>query len=106
MHNVFFLLLHIPVTFSSTSGHIFEKADITADCCEANSISSSITGTQYGWPTVYPKADSDCALQCGGGQRKTLQGWLDHAAATRYKGLCIDGFLYTVVKGGIIFSLK
>ena len=96
-------MLHIPVTFRSRNEDIFQKADINADCCETHSISSSITGFQVGWPTVNKKSDG--ALECSGGHSKTLQGWLDYAAATRYKALCIDGFLYTVVRG-IIFTLK
>ena len=122
VYNILFLLLHIPVTLSSTSGVIFEKADINADCCETvysesmrNSISSSVTGTQHGWPLVSEESNGLRCFGFGIANTRPLQGWLDIAAnitigATNwswgsYKGLCIDGFLYTVVTG-IIFSLK
>lgn len=85
--------------FTASNGDRFLKASSNIDCCEKYSLSSSKSGIQSGVMVIVRKdpATRKRTLRCYSGDRRTLQGYIEWTSkqSSFYKGLCIDGWVYT-----------
>ena len=98
--SVYINFIHLTTgVFTASNGDRFLKASSNIDCCEKYSLSSSKSGIQSDTFVIVRKdpATRKRTLRCYNGERRTLQGYIEWTSnqSSFYKGLCIDGWVYT-----------
>ena len=78
--------MYLGTQLLSKEGHLYEKSNVSVDCCTTNSILLNEDGSSHRWPSVGKD------YKCGGGFKLNFDEWMQRSVGDG--GICFNKSFY------------